>query len=99
VRVEFTLLHVEITLCVLKLHSACINHTRACRNHTRLYQNYTFVCGNHNLRVKTPYADGNCTLRVEITLVRVVIADFFFSFIGGVITLLHPLHPCHLVTK
>jgi hypothetical protein len=75
-RVEFTLVRVEITRCVYKLQCACINHTRACHNHTRKRQNYTLVCGH--LRVKSHCAGGNCTLRVEISLVRVVIADFFF---------------------
>jgi hypothetical protein len=28
-RVKITVVHVEITLCVLKSHSACKNHTRA----------------------------------------------------------------------
>jgi hypothetical protein len=44
-------------------------------------KNYTLVCGNHNLRVKSHYAGGNCTLRVEIHLVRVVIAEFFLAFL------------------
>jgi hypothetical protein len=82
--VEITLVRVEITLCVWKLHSACINHFRKCRNHTR-------VCGNHNLLVQSHSADGNFTLRVEITLVRVkitlvrvVMTDLFFlSWEGG----------------
>jgi hypothetical protein len=55
--------HVETNL-VRKLHSACVNHTRARRNHTRKFP-------NHILRLKSHFVGGNCTLRVEITLVRV----------------------------
>jgi hypothetical protein len=36
-------------------------------------QNYSRVCGSHTLRVKSHSTCGNCTLRVEITPVRVVI--------------------------
>jgi hypothetical protein len=36
-------------------------------------QNYSCVCGNHTPRVKSHSACGNCTLRVEINLVRVYI--------------------------
>jgi hypothetical protein len=36
------------------------------------------VCGNYTWRVKSHSAGGNCTLHVEITLVRVVAADLFF---------------------
>jgi hypothetical protein len=78
VPVEITL-RIEITLCIWKSHSACINHTRTCRNqtrechiHTLMCQNYTRVRGNHNLRVKPHSVGGNCTLRVEITLVRYI---------------------------
>jgi hypothetical protein len=88
---EITLVRVEIILCVWKLHSACINHFRKWRNHTRKCRNHTHVCVNHNLLVQSHSANGNCTLRVEITLVRVkitlvrvVMADLFFlSWEGG----------------
>jgi hypothetical protein len=83
VRFEITLLRVESTLWVWKLHSACINHTRTCRNHTRKCQNSSRVW-------KSQSAGGNCTLRIEITLLRVeitfervLIADLFFAFLGG----------------
>jgi hypothetical protein len=58
----------------------CLNHTQACRNHSRKCQNYTRVC-------------GSLTLQVEITLVRVVIADLFFfllSWEGGITTPITP---------
>jgi hypothetical protein len=54
------------------------------------------------MRVKSHCAGGNCTLRVEIilvrveiTLVRVVIADLFLSFLGGwrEITPINPQRP------
>jgi hypothetical protein len=51
------------------------------------------VCGNHTLRVKSHCSGGNTLVRVDITLVLVVIADFFFSFLGGVLlSLLPPPH-------
>jgi hypothetical protein len=54
------------------------------------------VFGKHTLRLKSNCAVGNCSVRVEITLVlveitlerfeiklvRVVIADLFFAFLG-----------------
>jgi hypothetical protein len=52
------------------------------------------------MRVKSHYAGGNCTLQVEITLVRfeitlvrVAIADIFFVILGwaGVITPITPV--------
>jgi hypothetical protein len=64
VRVEITVVSVVITFVRVK------NHTR--------------VCGNHTLCVKPQSAGRNCTLcveiclvRVEITLVRKVIADVY----------------------
>jgi hypothetical protein len=61
VRVGITFMPVEITLRVeitlyMFLHR---NHTRECHIHTHTYQTYTRVC------VKSHYASGNCTLRVE----------------------------------
>jgi hypothetical protein len=61
------------------------------------------------MRVKSHFAGDNCTLRVEITLVRVentlesfeiilkrvVIADIFFSFLEGIITL--KLYPTRIL--
>jgi hypothetical protein len=55
------------------------------------------VFGKHTLRLKSNCAVGNCSVRVEITLVlveitlerfeiklvRVVIADLFFCFLGS----------------
>jgi hypothetical protein len=80
-RVEITLLRVEITLCVWKLdsacrnhtlrvksHSSCINYSRECHIYTNTCQNYTRVCGNHTLRVEIALlACGHTTLRVKIT--------------------------------
>jgi hypothetical protein len=91
-RVKITLVCVEITLCVYPLHFASINHTPAYRNHTRSCQNNTIVCNNHTLHIKSHCAGGNCTLRVEITLVCVeiilerfdIIDLFLLSWGGGV---------------
>jgi hypothetical protein len=47
------------------------------------------VCGNHTLRLKSHSAGGNCTLRVEITLVRVEITPerILITFVRVEITL------------
>jgi hypothetical protein len=67
-------------------------HTRECHIYTNTCQTYSRVCIKHTLRVKSHSACGNLTLRVqtnlvlvEITLVRVLIANllpFCFSPLG-----------------
>jgi hypothetical protein len=81
IRVKITLVCVEtaskITLCVCKLCSACKNQSCACWNHTCACCNqicdHTCECHNHNRVCQNYKACGNNTLRVEITLDRVVI--------------------------
>jgi hypothetical protein len=45
-----TFMHVEITFCVWKSHSACINRTRACQNLAHACGNYIRACESHTLR-------------------------------------------------
>jgi hypothetical protein len=80
-RVKIILVHVKITLVRVVVtfvlaNSLCRSHTRACRYHTREWHIHTCVRKSHfackiSLRVKSHSAGGNCSLRVEIILVRV----------------------------
>jgi hypothetical protein len=51
----------------------CKNHTRECHIQMHTCQTYCGVCRKHILCVKSQYACGNLTLRVETNLVRVEI--------------------------
>jgi hypothetical protein len=51
--------------------SVCVNQTQACRSHNCKCHIHTRVCGNYTLRAKSHSVGGNCTFRVDITLVRV----------------------------
>jgi hypothetical protein len=75
-----TLVRVEITLCVLKSHSAYKNHTQACQNDTHTCENHslpcqndTHTCENHSLPCQNDtHTCENHTLRAEITRKRVI---------------------------
>jgi hypothetical protein len=68
VRLKITM-RVEITLGCISLTLACHYYTCECHIHTH-------TCQKHHL------VSGNYTLRVEINLARVVIADLFIFFLS-----------------